>query len=363
MTPIRTLGIQHRAPPDNAQADPLTWGMIFAILVLLFFQTGIPESGTQWQSETGNIYNSSSSFIEKTSWSELSDTGYSAGDLWISVLIRTLALNAYDFGEFLTVLMLLNVFLIVLHFLFFKKYGHPYSTLIFAAVLMAFGPALLYGKELLMSFLVLWGWQFFRENRIHYAAVVLGLATSITAYPLIILPLLFLEQLRRKNYNALPVTALYYAMGLLFPIVLFKISGGTLGHALYGLLADPVDLVLKLFVTAALLGIIEYKRQAKGFADVGLPFLLLLTIAFFMRQSKPEYYWWSLSLLPFVPLQWLSTKMRWFMLSAIVVALVWAQVSPALLCTRLILFLCVLLPMIWRLYFPLLSRKAGLLRK
>ncbi len=283
---------------------------------------------------------------------------YQPGALWYFVFTGLLVPNIQNYDAFLTATMLLNVALLCAHVAFFLQKEYRRAAPIFLLIVLGAGPFLLLRFELFVSLLVLLGWDCLRKNRPAAGALLLGLATGTKLYPVILLPLFFLELMRQRRWMDVGRAAIFWTIGFLAPLAFFISLGGSLagfmesmrvhglkpvglegfwgvvltliqkaagiplrvgaGYGIHGLTPDlplVTDTVLNYFwilPVALLYGTILLLYRRRGYTDWGLPFLLLFAFVYFNKVMNPHYVWWMASILPLVSISWYRTSHRWF---------------------------------------------------
>ncbi len=304
------------------------------------------------------FYNRAIHFLSNGSWAGLGYNEYQPGALWFFVLVAKLAINLKNYDSFLFALILTNIVLIIAHFVFFLRFSHKYAPILFSLLVLAAGPILLFRFELLVSLLVLIAWHLFRRKKYAWSAFALALGTSIKIYPAILFPLLIFEIARKKKWPSMATAVIFFAVGLTLPVLSFIWLGGdfgglltsinvhslkpieiegvwgnlialmnagfgisfavTPGFGVYGITSSLGLLSianlnrLPIAVAIVLLAIIGWVYRKKGYSQVGLAFIVILVFTLLGKVMNPQYLWWFLVFLPFLPLKWFS-KTGWFL--------------------------------------------------
>jgi hypothetical protein len=293
---------------------------------------------------------------------------YQPGALWFFVFVGWLSLNPVYFEVYLTTLIFINVALIIGCFGFFERFGHRYSTLIFIGVLLATGPIIFYRFELLVGLLTLFAWLLFKKNHYLWSALLLGVSIAIKLYPVILLPLLMLELIRKRKYVFSLVTAIIAGLGAAIPVGAFFLMGGSVegslvslsihklkpvnpegfwgsvimlwqkiigvpiqasgAYAIHGfiphvpfLTSDALNWVW--VFTSGLLGLaIMLLFWRRGYKNPALFFVSLLAFVLFSKVLNPQYLWWFVIFYPLIPFSFYRNKvLAWLSLVIMLSAL------------------------------------------
>ncbi len=355
-----------------ALSPAVSWCLLAALLVMLFIQAFHPWWRQHLEPDIGAFQSRANHFFSNGSWAGMDYNEYQPGALWFFAFLGFLTPSADNYEAFLTAAMLVNAALIAAHFAFFRAVGHRYAALFFLAVAAAMGPILLFRFELLVSLLTLVAWMLFQKDRHADAALLLGIATSIKLYPVVLMPVVLMPGFAARDWRGMLHTLLWFFIGLLGPVVLAIELGlsfdgmlqslaihqlkpvgleGFWGNAItivqylagiplritpnYGvhglttdlpLLSDPVLNNFWILPTgAAIIGIFRVGRR-RGFTDPGYAFLLLFAFLFFSKVVNPQYLWWAVAFLPFIPLAWFKTSLRKFVILSVMAGLLMTQV-------------------------------------
>ena len=233
-------------------------------------------------------------------------------------------------------------------------------TLPFALVFL--GPIILFRFEALAALLVAASLVLFVQKKPPLSAFVLGLATAVKVYPVIILPYLMLLTYSKKNPKAAIAFLLYYLQAILLSLIPYLYLGGRLddigaglsfhalkyvsiesvpgslltgwslltagrplpllgGYGVWGVDSPLVDAVgLAWFNRFWFLPVILFYwylyrrpklRQKLNFA---LVFCLILVFLLFSKNLHAQYLWWFVSLFPFFRLTGSQAKNDYFVL-------------------------------------------------
>ncbi len=333
----------------------IEWGLLLLMLAILLCQAYNPLWQGHLQADLGAFHGRATHFAEHQSWDGMSYNEYQPGALWFFVFIEMLAPHSQDFGSFRDTLILVNVLLLVGHFVFFKRYSHRYAPIIFLGLALASGPILLYRFELLVSALALLAWQRLRQKDVLVGSFLLGLSTAVKLYPVFLLPFFVADAARKRPIHALDAL-MAFALGVGIPVLAVMAFGATPGqiahsihvHGLkpigleniwtsiiiiaqhaanmpvvrlseYGIhgIASGISLItprrldmLNLVITGLATLTFLWSRRKRGYDDARIAFIVLLLFLVPSRTLNPQYLWWVLVFLPllsvkdFTPLRW-----------------------------------------------------------
>lgn len=360
--------IQHRKPVASAL---LLTGLCAALLIILFCAHE-PAWRDHLQADVSTFFARANHFLTHESWAGVGYNEYQPGALWFFVSIGLLTSAPGNFEAFLTATELVNLLLIAAHFCLILKHGNTQGAWLFLGLAVAAGPILLFRFELLVSLLTLLLWFAFQQKRYSQSGLLLGLATSIKLYPIVLLPLLLGALLYERKWTQVARTTMFFLIGLLTPVVLMLMLGGSMpeifqgmrvhalkpiglesfwgnlitivqgflgiplritpGYGVHGLSTDLPFLTTSFLNNMWMLptGIITivclWMGRTRGWADSGFAFLVLLTFVYFSKVVNPQYLWWPLVFLPLVPTSWFEKKMRGIVWSLAIMSLLLTQV-------------------------------------
>jgi hypothetical protein len=294
------------------------------------------------------------SFLEHASWEKTGTNEYQPGALWYFVAAASGLEDPRHFDAFLQALFVANSLLLCLHILLAAVFGGKHSPWILLILAAASGPILLYRFELLVSLLVLVGWLFWRSGHFNACGFFMGLAMATKIYPVLIAPLLLGNSWLAGKSRKAASTLIAWGAGLFGMVLSLAVFGaqsrelmsairfhfdkpigidgflGSLIPVLQNLLGIPLrmaprngihgfDSDLGVLPTAALgwlwlpiamaVILLIFRSQNKTlFPNAGGLFVLFGVYVGLGKLMAPQYTWWAISLLPFVPEGWLSKK-------------------------------------------------------
>jgi len=289
-------------------------------------------------------------FLGHGTWAGLGVNEYQPGALWFFAGLGALAGGPGDFDPFLRTLMAANVFLLVLHVALAHwrgPRGAGWVMLLFAALT---GPLLLYRFELLVSFLVLSAWLLWERRWLVPAAVLLGVATATKIYPVLLVPLLLMSAWRAGRWREFSGVAAGFAGGGAMVLAALGLAGarwsdvmnaldfhfdkpfgiegflgsgiplvqGLLGlplrmaprNGIYGFESDlgaPVTFFLEwcwLPAVAAVVWIVWRREDGRNWPPAAAMFVLFGWYVVLGKLMAPQYLWWTVPFLAFVPSGW-----------------------------------------------------------
>jgi hypothetical protein len=350
------------------------WGFLALTLGVLLFQAHLPQWRGHLEIDVRIYLLRVWPFLTEGNWRHLEFSEYPPATLWLFALLSSFTANPSDYdatlAAFLAAVISLNALLIVLHFVFFRRYGPRGASIIFLAAALAMGPILFFRFELLTTMLLLVAWELFRRDRFGASALLLGLAACTKIYPVVLLPLLLIELVRKRQMRKIPGTVLFFLAGIFVPAVAFSAWGGslaaiggglrmqqlrtvalegfwgtliTLFQGAMGIPRRVVDLnnerglisdlwflpnsvvgVAGIALTALLFVWMFRLPKERRLSDPVLVFLTLFVFTFFAKHENPQYRWWFAAFLPFLAPP-IYPKSRWIVVASVLTALLLTQ--------------------------------------
>ncbi|MFH0770583.1 MAG: hypothetical protein V1926_04355 [Candidatus Peregrinibacteria bacterium] len=348
------------------------WILLCATILLLILQAWSPLWRGHLQPDVGTFFDRATFFQTHGTWQGMSYNEYQPGALWFFALLGWLSLARGSFDAFLSTVVFANVALIIGHFFFFRHYGSRVAPIIFTLLVLSMGPILLFRFELFVSLILLMVWRLFQRGDDRAAAAVLGFATSVKVYPVILLPLLVAESLRLRLFKKATMTVLFFGLGLMLPVAFMIAFGGSLSEIIQGvrvhnlkpisldgvwgtiitiaqavaripfqktfgsgihglasnlpLLPSSVLNFIWMVPTGLTILFIFWQKRSRGYTDPGLAYLVLLTFLFFSKVLNPQYLWWFVVFLPWIPSPWHGPKSRWVVVVLAMLSLALTQI-------------------------------------
>ncbi len=278
--------------------------------------------------------------------------------------------RSYD--AFLTTIVLLNAFILLLYFVFFYC-GHGHSGAVFALVLLCTGPIVLFRFEPLVAAVTLVAWYLFFKHRWEVApCFLLGLATIIKVYPVILMPVFLFESMRERRLRALLTGLCAFSIGVALPLVLYSALGGSVegfmksvafhkhkgvlleglwaniivflqyvagqplrvvsNWGIHGLLPDLPVLGLAFFnwfwvlPYTVLMGLLFSTGKEREQMGAFVPFIVILQFVLFSKTPNPQYLWWFVVFFPMIPAGFFMRRERWAATALLACTLILTQV-------------------------------------
>lgn len=316
-------------------------------LLILYYQAHHPAFQPHLQGDLLTFQKRAAYFLDHGTWANIGFNEHQPGTLWLFVVLGLVSADVHDFGTFTVTTIFLNMVLLAVLFFFYYRHSHRFAPLIFALLLLASGPLLLYRFELIVGLLTLLAWHFFQHRKALLASGLLGIATSIKIYPIVLVPLLIAESLRTHNFHRALQTIGAYLLGVLLPVTALIATGSTLPeirtalafHSEKPVIAESIvgqavmlgqkltnypftvtsknsihgftsnlpylnnDILNYVWIPPILLlyAFIWHQYRPQGFTNPLLAFITLLVFVIFAKVLNPQYLWWPFFFLPFLP--------------------------------------------------------------
>lgn len=123
---------------------------------------------------------------------------YQPGALFFFSLLSPFAVNQ-TLDTFKTVFFSINILLIFLTAFFIQRLSKPENNIILGLIILFTGPILLFRFELLVVFLVISSFYYFKKGIFNISSILLALATLVKIYPTIYLPYLMISLYKQKK--------------------------------------------------------------------------------------------------------------------------------------------------------------------
>lgn len=360
------------APPPERQPSGHSGriGLIIAVIlmaILLITLAKDPAFRGHLQGDLIVFQNRACSFLDHHSWYALSGNEYQPGALWWMTLPGLVPLDAHNYDAYLTAFFVFSILLIGLYVVIAEKHGPSEAPWMMIALMVAAGPILLYRFELIVSLLVLASWILWKKEKAGKAGFLLGVATAIKLYPLILLPCFVIPGIRKRM---LPRIIAGFLTGIAIPVLSFLGTGGSLqgmkealmfhqekpigldglmgsilplmqsaahlpirmtpANSIHGFATDlplPVSLLNWIwFMPYAGMLIFLLRNRRLERAGTGGPFLLLMAFLIFQKNNNPQYAWWAFSLIPLIPHDWIGIRPKLILSAMACLALILSQI-------------------------------------
>lgn len=203
---------------------------LFTNLVILFLLTLALNSQWRYHLESdaqGFYYPRYTEFIKTHTFANIFHNEYFPGAMFFFLLpgVATYYLpNTYD--TYLTGLFIVNILLIWLHVLVYKKVSFK-SPYIFLSILFFSGPLIFYRHDLFVSIFVAISIVIL-STKPQWAAFLLGIATTIKIYPILIAPYYLLVEYKKGRQKTVIYMIACYISGILLPVIVFYLLSPTI---------------------------------------------------------------------------------------------------------------------------------------
>lgn len=312
------------------------------VLLVLCLQAYNPSWSYHLLSDVGVYTQRAYGFLQKGSWSGIGLNEYQPGALYfflLPVVLTYLGLGYLDGMVFL------NALLLAAHIFLIYRAGGWKSAVIALILFIASGPILFYRFEVFVSFLVLDAFLLWRRKLFFLSGVMLGWATVVKIYPVLLLPVLLIVIVRKRQFLGAAWLAGGFAIGFFIFIFAFLISGGVLesflsslrfhslkpigiestggvllmlnslflggslepvnAYGIHGLAGETFKNTFT-FVTAAIVTIVlGVQIFAKNYSlefSLLIGLLLLLVLVFFSTNFQPQYLFWPVGFIALLPM-------------------------------------------------------------
>lgn len=202
-----------------------TPGFIFLFANLIILSLLIVALKPQWryhlQSDAqGFYYPRYVEFIKNHSFSTIARNEYFPGAMFFFLLPGLVVYYLpKTYETYLTGLFLVNIILIWLHVFVYKKFSRT-SPYVFLSILFFSGPLILYRHDLFVSIFIVISILVFTKKP-QWAIFLLGVATTIKIYPILIAPYYLLIEYRKRRLKTVLYMATGYISGILLPVITF----------------------------------------------------------------------------------------------------------------------------------------------
>jgi hypothetical protein len=288
---------------------------------------------------------------------ELTMNEYQPGALWFFAGVMGLGGGDKGFARFSETLMFVNLALLALHIFLARAFVSrraAWAILVFGFLI---GPILLCRFELLVSFFVIVAWILWTRGCYNPAGFFIGVAIATKLYPVLFVPLLLVACWRERGFVRALDSLLHVAWGGLLVVGGLALFGSNLNSMLAafrfhmdkpfgveGLLGSTVPLLQYIYdiplrmaprngihgfepdifgaYSETLLGwiwvpfvivvgaLILLQKRADRCAPADGLFLFIGTYVLLGKLVAPQYAWWALPFLAFIPVKFMGTG-RW----------------------------------------------------
>ncbi len=199
---------------------------------ILWAQAHHPSWSYYISADVGIFSERAYTFFNSNSWGSIRPNEYLPGALYFFLvpLLFTSVNIGYTEG-----IILLNLLLLALHLVLLFRLGGAKTLWVGLVLIVAAGPILLYRFEVLVSLFVLEAYLFWKKGIPSVSGVLLGFATAVKLYPLLLVPVfLIASKAEKRKYFSLEIIG-GFVFGLLFFPGLYLLSGGTTAEIIHSL--------------------------------------------------------------------------------------------------------------------------------
>ncbi|PIS09299.1 hypothetical protein COT75_02220 [Candidatus Beckwithbacteria bacterium CG10_big_fil_rev_8_21_14_0_10_34_10] len=361
------------------------WFLIFFLVLVWYLQSKIPLWRGHLEIDVWDYYNTISLFLKNQSFASLKGNEILPGGLLFFLFPLLLSINNFTYLNFLNSFVVLNLILLLLHFLVYEKNLSYFKLFPFLLILLVSGPILLFRFELFVSLIVILSILFWQKKRFFLSVLLLGIATTIKLYPIFFLPyflyLGFINFKKEKQLTSTFFLLVYFFLGALLPLFIFTVFGGRIEqfiyslsfhsekplsiesifgsifiifnlalkgmpppllgtHGLWGLNWSSVKPqwlnLVSLFPLGFLYFYIFFKTKIKRQLSGSILFLIILFSLVFSKNLHPQYFFWFIFLMPFIKTK-KGREIEFFKISFLVlITILLTQCLYPLLYTQLI---------------------------
>ena len=211
-------------------------GVTFFVLLILYSQSLIPLWKGHLEIDIWDFYETTNVYLSNGSFKTLKGNEIMPGGLLFFFLPLIFSSSINNYHTYLGSFILVNLFILALLFLLYKRFGNVFACPIMALILLGLGPILLFRFDLIVCLLVILSIISFKKGQYFLSTLFLGLATGTKLYPIIFLPyyllVIFLPKYDfKKAFFALTA----FLLGFSLPILGFVLLGGSLQKFIYSL--------------------------------------------------------------------------------------------------------------------------------
>jgi hypothetical protein len=168
-------------------------------------------------------YDKVSYFLKNNTLENIPFNEYQPGAVFYFLSIAPILLISDTRETYLNGLILSNLLLCIGYGWYIVKQKNPGGLSLFSAILFLGGPLLLFRFELYSHLIVLAGIVLWQKKSENLGAFVLGAATTIKVYPVLLLPLLLKKSVVQKDYLQSVRMCFSYAGGIVAALLLYML--------------------------------------------------------------------------------------------------------------------------------------------
>jgi len=186
----------------NKKIKLTTFFVLSIVFLTLFFQASNDLWKGHLQTDAVGHFGRIGYFLQNGTFKGMGYNEYQPGVLLFFLLTALVSPKPSLFSVNLTTLWIVNFLLILGHIYLYKKITKKnIGSLAFLIIILLSGPILLFRFELIVSFLMILAYWFWKKKKYFWSFFSLGIGTSIKIFPILILPYFCLLLYKKKEYK------------------------------------------------------------------------------------------------------------------------------------------------------------------
>lgn len=166
-------------------------------------------------------------FLDNLSFAGIGENEYFPGAMFFFLIPGFIFLFSNNTWQIYVIgLFVVNMFLVLLHLYIYRQHN-ILAPFIFLGILLFAGPIILYRHDLFVSLIVLLSILAWKSERRSLSMFVLGLATSVKIYPLLIFPYFLLIIIKRKSLKEVLKITSFFSFGILSIFGIYLLLGSS----------------------------------------------------------------------------------------------------------------------------------------
>lgn len=219
--------------------------LLFLIVGILLYEAFNPAWLPHLASDVNNYYTKADYFLKHGDLTNFGSNEYQPGAIFYFVLFSPVLFLDNSAETYRLAFILGNVGLILAIGWFYFRKGKQIGQLVFSCLVLSIGPLILYRFELLVVSLFILAIHLWGKGRWMLACFVLGVATSVKVYPIVLLPYLLLITYKKGSFRGAFKNLISYFTGLVLPVIsymfLFKVDFDSILAGLAFHAHKPID--------------------------------------------------------------------------------------------------------------------------
>lgn len=203
--------------------------ILVLVLIVLLLESFSSIWATNLSTDINSYFAKATYFLEHNNLANFPQNEYQPGANLFFIMLSPALLIDNSPNSYLVALKAVNLFIIFLIALIYKKFTDQKSLYVFALLLLFAGPIFLFRFDLLVILLCLISIFLWRKQRYTTSYLILGFATLVKVYPIVLLPYFLLLNFHDQNfkgvfkYIAVIKYISTYLIGLLLPLGLYML--------------------------------------------------------------------------------------------------------------------------------------------